>query len=299
MLHGQNVGTVVGASATMSARETGQSADNATVTTRPAGTYKLPSPYLRRRVYNGGTQEAAITHEIRTSAKVRPETQIGTPNQFLVFDGGVTTGAGPYTSGRVAKQTIHRERYFLLWFVRRAGSGLSADVSDWGRAVRAVAGDSGVTLQFAGAELPVWSDGPGAALDVSAPCVRYLRGSASGALTLVYQASGGGIERKQTTDEGVTWSVATTITSAGTYPTIAITPTGAEHHFWRTDAGAIQTRVLSAQGTEMIAATTVVSSGAADDTLSAFERDGFIFLLYRLSSGGVQTVKSADGVTFT
>jgi len=92
--------------------------------------------------------------------------------------------------------------------------------------------------------------------------------------------------------------VATTVISGVKHPAFVISPTGVEYHFGWATGGIIKTRVLDAQGTEMVAVTNAVGSGADDDQIAVEWREGYVILAY-LSSGNITTVKSLDGSTYS
>jgi hypothetical protein len=173
------------------------------------------------------------------------------------------------------------------------GLWLSADLSPTLRAVRASRDTGGaIIVSFADYGMG-WTDVT-TGLSGARPCVRYDR--LRGGLILAYESSSAIVRRAS--EDGATWGASMTIFSAGTYPTFCVTPTGVEHHFC-VDSGAIKTRVLDAQGNGIIAATTVVASGVADDAIAAFERAGRVYLLYHDASGAIVTVSAADGVTYS
>lgn len=121
----------------------------------------------------------------------------------------------------------------------------------------------------------------------------------TGSTTLVVAyVAGGDVKRTTTSDEGETFSVATTIFTGGEHPAFVISPTGVEYHFAWFTGGIIKTRVFDAQGTEMIAVTNVVGSGADDDQIAVEWREGWVVLAYA-ASGTITTVKSQDGVTYS
>lgn len=191
-------------------------------------------------------------------------------------------------------------RWWILW--RTTGEEVrwpSADINRMMRAVRTYLNDSDeVVIGFINSPLATSWENFTTSIVADHPCVRYGRGVSDGRILLVYE-DGSAVVRRETTDEGRSWTMATTIFAAGEKPTLAVTPTGVEHHFAQDGAGAILTRILDPQGTEIEAETTVVASGAADDAMYAFERDGYIYLGYKDTSGAVVTIRSLDGVTFS
>jgi len=181
---------------------------------------------------------------------------------------------------------------------------LSADLSDTGRIVRAFTGGAGtILLEFAETLQGVDSlGGTWSTVDTGLagdqPTCRYARGAADGGLILSYRDSGGAVKRAYTVDEGASF-VSTTVWGSGhTRPTLCVTPTGVEHHFALDGSGGIDTVVLDPQGNVLVSSTAAVASGAADDEIAAFERDGYIYLLYRDTGGAVKTVRSSDLTTF-
>ena len=211
----------------------------------------------------------------------------GSPTTFPVT---MTAPSGGF--GRWGQRRIIR-------FRNPYGDSLTGDISSTLRMMRGVVKGGQIVLQFAGNP-----DGSGAWASVSTgitgtqPVARYSRGRRGEPIVLAYIAGGGAIERRESYDEGGTWTVPLAVFSAGGRPTVAISPTGVEHYFMRTSGAAIQTRVFDPTGTQVVALTTVVASSVADDSIQAFWRNGTLYLLYRDTLGTIKTVKSVDGITF-
>lgn len=205
----------------------------------------------------------------------------------LDFDGG---DAGTYP-GRARKRLHFRGR------VSEQGGGCVAlALSPSMRLCRAFV--DGGTLWLGFSSYPVaqgWTD-TDTGLTTTCAWIGYSHADQAGKLIVAYE-SAGAVNRKTTSDEGATYSVATTVFAAGTHPAFCVSPTGVEHHF-AYSAGTIKTKALDSQGNVLIAETTAVASGVDDDSIAAEWRDGYIVLLY-VSGGAVTTKRSSDGVTFS
>lgn len=176
---------------------------------------------------------------------------------------------------------------------------LSMDASATGRLVQAgVDAETGeIILRYpVGFGVGMWAETP-TGITGERPCVRYARRRSSGELILLYEDAGA-IKRQGTTSEGGSLTVATTITSAGEFPTMAILPTGAEAFAWWVTGGAIKFKVLDAFGGVMVAELTAVASGVAEDALGLVCRDdGSFVLAYHNTGGAIVTVVSTNGGT--
>lgn len=225
--------------------------------------------------------------------------------------------ASPVRSATITPYNRRRLRLAYLVPAPTPEAGwVNADVSDTGRIARALlfsgAADE-IILGFAdesagGAPGGAWSDVATGVTGAAQVCVRYARGGAiDGGLILVYrEPSTGRVLRRYTESEGATVSVASIIFAAGgyTHPVVCPTPTGAEHHFAITPAGAVVTLVRDEAGNVVIPETAVVPAGAlgASTTggLGAFERDGFVYLAYIVAATGAsRLVRSEDGAVYS
>ena len=198
---------------------------------------------------------------------------------------------------------LSRHRHRAFFGVAVGGIWLSADISDTLRAARAEV--KGGTIHLGFAALPdgsLWSD-TDTGIEGARPCLRYRRADRQGGILLVYESDPGGgsldILRRVTNDEGGSFSVATTVFSGGyQFPCVAISPTGMEHHFAIRDSdSAVRGKVMDPQGNTAIAEFTAVAGAVDADAIAAYERFGFIYLLYR-DGGAIQTVRSSDLTTF-
>ncbi len=177
---------------------------------------------------------------------------------------------------------------------------LSADRSATGQAARVTTGTGGKLLLSLATNhaAQTWEDHL-ATFAAARPCLRYDRRSPMHQMRVSYEDAGG-ILTRTTENEGTNWTMPTTVTSTGKFPAFCITPTGTQHHFW-VAGGQVLSCVLDPQGHVLMAAATVVASGAADDALAAWHNadTGDVFLAYRRGSG-ITTLRSVDGgKTFT
>jgi len=106
----------------------------------------------------------------------------------------------------------------------------------------------------------------------------------------------GTCKRYQSTDRGLTVSVATTL-GTGAHAAVCVNSNGIEYHFWRTSAGAIQRLKRDPQGNTILAASNVVASGVGDDEIAAFFRLGIVYIIYTSTAGAITMVSSTDDAT--
>lgn len=132
---------------------------------------------------------------------------------------------------------------------------------------------------------------------VEADAIAAFISQRTGRVYLVYR-DGTGIHRVYS-DDLVTFGGAVSLFGTG-YQLVgcALSPTGMEHYFAIRDSdSAIRGVVLDPQGNTAIAEFTAVSGAVDADAIAAYERFGFIYLLYR-DGGAIQTVRSSDLTTF-
>lgn len=119
----------------------------------------------------------------------------------------------------------------------------------------------------------------------------------TGRVYLVYRDATG-IHRVYS-DDLTTFSGAVSLFSTG-YQLVgaAVSPTGMEHYFAIRDSdNAIRGIVIDGQGSVAIAEFTAVAGSIDVDAIAAYERYGYIYLLYR-DGGEIETVRSSDLTTF-
>ena len=171
-----------------------------------------------------------------------------------------------------------------------SGTCLSLTQSQSGRLCRAWSEGGTLWLEHQSQAGGIWER-----LDtgISGSCPDVVYNLHTGALLVAYVDSG--IKLRTTTNEGSSFSVATTISSTGTHPTVCLTQSGGQLYFWY-DSGAIKRRAYDGQLQQTIAAGSVVASGVADDAMRAVElQDGRIRLVYRNTSGALVAATSSDG----
>jgi hypothetical protein len=133
--------------------------------------------------------------------------------------------------------------------------------------------------------------------------LRFDRAGAEQTLYLVTEESGA-VYVRTSTDEGRTFSVATTIDSAGTKPALEISELDGRRHYYWIDTATIHGKIYDAKGNVLEAEFTAVAAGVADKGIVARERvinagERRITLTYIDTSNNVVNVESGDGVTFS
>ena len=131
----------------------------------------------------------------------------------------------------------------------------------------------------------------------SAACLSLAYNRAMGDILVIdVDHTDGTCKRYQSTDRGLTVSVATTL-GTGAHAAVCINTNGIEYHFWRTSAGAIQRLKRDPQGNTILAASNVVASGVGDDEIAAFFRLGIVYIIYTSTAGAITMVSSTDDAT--
>lgn len=206
--------------------------------------------------------------------------------------------------------SISHARRWVLIRLEKITEWLSADIYVTGRAARTFVSSGTIRLEMMNVpDGSDWSE-KNTEIEGTRPCLRYHKfGPLAGTLVLVYEASGdddGKIFRQATDSEGESFSMAATIFDGEySYPCVAISPTGVEHHFAIRDSdSAIRGRVLDAFGNELVEEFTAVDGGSVTaDAIAAFVRflgqQADIFLLYHDDTGDIKTVRAADWKTFS
>lgn len=129
--------------------------------------------------------------------------------------------------------------------------------------------------------------------------IRYSKVSTDQRLILIVSKTGGTVERYETDTQGGSVSMAVVL-GTGTRPAVTVNPYGVEYVIWRTSGGAIQITKRDAQGNVVLAATTVIASNVADDSLDIYWRLDTLYIVYRHTVNGITVVTSTDdGDTFS
>jgi hypothetical protein len=158
----------------------------------------------------------------------------------------------------------------------------------------AVIEDGAVALHFA--------DGPNATnfvmqltsiTDASCVHIAYDPTSAVGRLYVIVDASGNDIKSYYTDDEGVTVSVAVTVTGTGDDPSVAINPMGKRivvyHH-----SNSLYRVIYDPQGNVITAASVIVAGGVNQAKTAVAWRLGVWYAYYRDGGSSLIQISSID-----
>jgi len=113
-------------------------------------------------------------------------------------------------------------------------------------------------------------------------------------IVLFVENTAGGLDRQYTKTEGASF-VSTVINSSGTQPAFCVDDLGLEYYIWRTSGGAIQGKILDANGTVLMTATTLVAANVADQSIDIYERLDDLYIVYNHTTNGITVVRSTDG----
>jgi hypothetical protein len=207
-----------------------------------------------------------------------------------------------YSTATIGLLPLHTSHRFRSWFREQelAGVCVSADVAPNQRFCYAVIEDGAVALHFA--------DGPNATnfvmqttpiTDASCVHIAYDPTSAVGRLYIVVDASGNDVKSYYTEDEGVTVSVAVTVTGSGDDASVAINPMGKRivvyHH-----SNSLYRVIYDPQGNVVTAASIIVSGGVAQGKTAIAWRLGVWFAYYRDGGNSLMQISSInDGESWT
>jgi hypothetical protein len=207
-----------------------------------------------------------------------------------------------YITATIGLLPLHTSHRFRSWFREQelAGVCVSAAVAPNQRFCYAVIEDGAVALHFA--------DGPNATnfvmqttpiTDASCVHIAYDPTSAVGRLYIVVDASGNDVKSYYTDDEGVTVSVAVTVTGSGDDASVAINPMGKRivvyHH--NNDLYRV---IYDPQGNVITAASVIVSGGVAQGKTAIAWRLGVWFAYYRDGGNSLMQISSInDGETWS
>jgi len=112
---------------------------------------------------------------------------------------------------------------------------------------------------------------------------------------IIFTQESGGLKRYYTSNDGGNVSVATVINSTGSHPALVVDNQGQEVYIWRTSGSDIQSKILDASGTVVMATTTVVAGSVANDSIAIYERLDDLYIVYNHQSNGITVVRSVDG----
>jgi hypothetical protein len=207
-----------------------------------------------------------------------------------------------YSTSTIGLLPLHTSHRFRSWFREQelAGVCVSAAVAPNQRFCYAVIESGAVALHFA--------DGPNATnfvmqvtsiTDASCVHIAYDPTSAVGRLYIVVDASGNDVKSYYTDDEGVTVSVAVTVTGSGDDASVAINPMGKRivlyHH-----SNDLYRVIYDPQGNVITAASIIVTGGVNQGKTAIAWRLGTWFAYYRDGGNSLIQISSInDGETWS
>jgi hypothetical protein len=201
-----------------------------------------------------------------------------------------------YSGDTIGILPLHTSHRFRCWFREQelAGVCVSAAVAPNQRMCYAVIEDGAVALHFA--------DGPNATnfvmqltsiTDASCVHIAYDPTSAVGRLYIIVDASANDIKEYYTDDEGVTVSVAVTVTGTGDDPSVAINPMGKRivvyHH-----SNSLYRVIYDPQGNVITAASVIVAGGVNQGKTAVAWRLGVWYAYYRDGGSSLIQISSID-----
>jgi len=201
-----------------------------------------------------------------------------------------------YSGDTIGILPLHTSHRFRSWFREQelAGVCVSAAVAPNQRFCYAVIESGAVALHFA--------DGPNATnfvmqltsiTDASCVHIAYDPTSAVGRLYIIVDASGNDIKSYYTDDEGVTVSVAVTVTGSGDDASVAINPMGKRiviyHH-----SNSLYRVIYDPQGNVITAASVIVAGGVNQGKTAVAWRLGVWYAYYRSGGSSLIQISSID-----
>jgi len=201
-----------------------------------------------------------------------------------------------YSTSTIGLLPLHTSHRFRSWFREQelAGVCVSAAVAPNQRFCYAVIESGAVALHFA--------DGPNATnfvmvttsiTDASCVHIAYDPTSAKSRLYIVVEASGDDIKEYYTEDEGVTVSMAVTVTGSGNDASVAINPMGKRivlyHH-----SNDLYRVIYDPQGNVITAASVIVTGGVQNGKTAIAWRLGTWYAYYRDGGSSLIQISSID-----
>jgi hypothetical protein len=201
-----------------------------------------------------------------------------------------------YSTATIGLLPLHTSHRFRSWFREQelAGVCVSAAVAPNQRFCYAVIEDGAVALHFA--------DGPNATnfvmqttpiTDASCVHIAYDPTSAVGRLYIVVDTTGNDVKSYYTDDEGVTVSVAVTVTSNGDDASVAIAPTGKRIVLYHHNNDLYRV-IYDPQGNVITAASVIVTGGVNQGKTAIAWRLGVWFAYYRDGGNSLIQISSID-----
>jgi hypothetical protein len=201
-----------------------------------------------------------------------------------------------YSTSTIGLLPLHTSHRFRSWFREQelAGVCVSAAVAPNQRFCYAVIESGAVALHFA--------DGPNATnfvmvttsiTDASCVHIAYDPTTAKSRLYIVVEASGNDVKEYYTEDEGVTVSMAVTVTSNGNDASVAINPMGKRiviyHH-----SNDLYRVIYDPQGNVITAASIIVTGGVQNGKTAIAWRLGTWYAYYRDGGSSLIQISSID-----
>ena len=201
-----------------------------------------------------------------------------------------------YSTSVIGLLPLHTSHRFRAWFREQelAGVCVSLDVAPNQRMCYAVIESGAVALHFAdGPNGTNWVMTTTSITDASCVHIAFDPTSAVGRLYIVVDASGNDVKMYYTDDEGVTVSVAVTVTGSGDDASVAINPMGKRivlyHH-----SNALYRVIYDPQGNVITAASTIVASGVHQGKTAIAWRLGTWYAYYRDGGSSLMQISSID-----
>ena len=201
-----------------------------------------------------------------------------------------------YSTDVIGLLPLHTSHRFRSWFREQelAGVCVSLDVAPNQRMCYAVIESGAVALHFAdGPNGSNWVMQMTSITDASCVHIAFDPTSAVGRLYIVVDASGNDVKSYYTDDEGVTVSVAVTVTGSGDDASVAINPMGKRivlyHH-----SNALYRVIYDPQGNVITAASTIVASGVRQGKTAIAWRLGTWYAYYRDGGNSLIQISSID-----
>jgi hypothetical protein len=207
-----------------------------------------------------------------------------------------------YSTSTIGLLPLHTSHRFRSWFREQelAGVCVSVDVAPNQRFCYAVIESGAVALHFAdGPNATNWVMQTTSITDASCVHIAYDPTSAVGRLYIVVDASGNDVKSYYTDDEGVTVSVAVTVTGNGDDASVAINPMGKRivlyHH-----SNDLYRVIYDPQGNVITAASIIVSGGVHNGKTAIAWRLGTWYAYYRDGGSSLIQISSInDGESWT
>lgn len=201
-----------------------------------------------------------------------------------------------FSGDTVGLLPLHTSHRFRVWFREQqlAGTCVSAAVAPNQRMCYAVVESGSIALHFAdGPNATNWVMQTTSITDCSCVHIAYDPTSAIGRLYIIVDASANDIKSYYTDDEGVTVSVAVTVTSTGDDPSVAINPMGKRivvyHH-----SNSLYRVIYDPQGNVITAGSVIVSGGVNQGKTAIAWRLGVWFAYYRDGGNSLIQISSID-----